>query len=1161
MSNQDFLPAFASNRPDLDQTVGGEVSRLLRVLRERLANPPAVALATAYINPSGFGLLADELELAPTVKLLLGAEPLPDAEALSDVLEAERDIRLALALEEHAAWLAAERDSMGFSRPATQQARRMVDWLQSVDAAGEPRVQVKRYTKGFLHGKAYIADDAVLPAVLAGSSNLTYAGLALNAELNLGYPAGDPAYGNRVREWFSHYWDESEPFDLASLYSDQWEPHTPWVVFMRMLFELYADHLEEDDQRRTILNLTQFQSDGVARMMRLLDTLGGVLVADEVGLGKTFLAGEVIARATQERRQQVLIVCPASLKDGMWGPFLKKHDFSRRVEVMSYEELRNKMEKEDNVAFRQMLDDFALVVIDEAHNLRNAGAKRSEAIDQALIGGVRPKQVVLLTATPVNNSLKDLETLIRYFVRDDSQFASIGIPSISGYIKHAQSIDPERLTPEHLFDLMDQVAVRRTRKFVKETYPGEVIVGPNGVEVPIQFPDPEPYRIDYVLDADGQTLLNRMVYALDLPEGVPLAAAYSQRKADPNRLLLARYTPSGYRKNAGLEAYQVSNVGLLRSALLKRLESSPHALMKTLKTLVNAHESFLAGLDQGYVLIGQALRDFVSSESADFEEFLEEMDVEGRKDIDPVSGYHLDELMQDVRDDLTLIIELLELAEQVVSGEDTKAQQLISELTEIASEARKSDPDGLSSSDRRKVLIFSSFSDTIVDLHERVTAALANAGTSPLSDYSGRLGEPVSGTAVTTAAVKAGQRGGVHQEHRAAVIQKFAPDSVGPWDDDGNPYGENAYDILITTDVLAEGVNLQQAGRIINYDLPWNPMRIVQRHGRVDRIGSRHSTVKLGLFYPDGNLDVLLNLEATIERKLAQAEAAIGVGKLLPGRKAGKDVILTDPLEEARKLLDLDLSLLESRGSSAALSGEEYRRRLRTALADPFTASKVSELPFASGSGFRNSRVQGNGYVFCIKMGDHTQPWFRYVPVDENWAVITDEEGQAAVIDDTLTALVAADPRVEDEPRHMTDEIYDCAFDAWDAAKAHAKSAWDLLTDASNLMPSPPKAMRDAFALVLKEGAFLGSDDQRDLVQRLSSVPSTKVERSIRRVLNGEGSTRQIIERLRDTVAEAGLQPAAPVKPLPPVAEAQVRLIAWMAVEGTAIDPALTRHA
>jgi len=246
---------------------------------------------------------------------------------------------------------------------------------------------------------------------------------------------------------------------------------------------------------------------------------GGVLVADEVGLGKTYLAGEVIYRTANLNRQRVLIVAPAALKTSMWEPFLGVHDFSRWVRVYSYEEVRNKLDPghPDNFSFMKEIEDYSLVVIDEAHNLHNAGAQRSDAVDRVITAGGHPKRVVLLTATPVNNSLTDLETLIKYFIRDDARFASSGIPSIREYIKRAQSIDPANLTPEHLFDLMDQVAVRRTRKFIKEHYADDLIIGPDGKPMMIKFPQPRVRRIDYDLDEAGVSLIDAMVFALDDP--------------------------------------------------------------------------------------------------------------------------------------------------------------------------------------------------------------------------------------------------------------------------------------------------------------------------------------------------------------------------------------------------------------------------------------------------------------------------------------------------------------------------------------------------------------------------------------------------------------------------------------------------------------------
>lgn len=1140
---------FASNRPDKNQTVAIELNKLFGLMRNKLRNPPDIAIATAFLNPSGFGLIADELEKAPRVRLLLGAEPEQEViRAISDS-DADRNIRLTEALKRHSDWIVAERDALGFTREASNQAKRLVEWLNQLDGSAHPRVEVRRFTKGFLHGKAFISEDSTLPAVLAGSSNFTYAGLSLNAELNLGYGAGDQVHGNLVREWFEHYWTQSETFDLASIYAEQWKEHTPWTIFIRMLQELYGSDLDDQIPRKLQLALTQFQSDGVARAIRLLDSLGGVLIADEVGLGKTYLAGELIARSANEHRQRVLIVCPASLKTGMWDPFLMKHNFSRRVEVYSYEEIRIRMDEshDGHEEFVSRMDDFALVVIDEAHNLRNAAAQRSEAIDKAILAGSTPKRVILLTATPVNNSLTDLETLIKYFVRDDAQFAAENIPSIKQYIKHAQELEPELLTPEHLFTLMDQVAVRRTRKFIKDNYPGQEIEGPNGQKMLVEFPSPKVYRIDYKLEEIGDQLISKVVYALDLPEDTPMVARYTEKKNDPGRLILARYTSSAYLLSGEIEKFQVSNAGLLRSALLKRLESSPQALNSTLTKLVAAHEAFLEALKQGSVLKGDALREWTSSDAESLDEFIGTLDEESQQDVEKIKFYDIKALKEDVASDLVLLIELQALASKTAKESDFKAQTLVSELTEIAARSRKADPRGVSAGDRRKVIVFSSFADTIMDLHTRVKAAIDKSGTSPLSDYKGRLAEPIMGGNLSNKVL--GYTGGVDQGHRTRMMSEFAPETAGATRDDGTPLSPDNYDIILTTDVLSEGVNLQQAGRIINYDLPWNPMRIVQRHGRIDRIGSKHDTVHMGLFFPAAHLDELLHLEETLERKLAQAEAAVGAGVVLPGRTPGKQIIFADTREQIDQLYNENPELLESRGSNAALSGEEYRRRLSLEMKNPFTRHDVEALPYGSGSGFENSRIRGNGYVFCMKIGSHEKPWFRFVPVDKNWKPLL-VEGKNLVNDDMLTSLVAADPENSNKERWMTDQVYESAFEAWAIARDSAFYAWSYLTDPINLKPDSPKAFRDATQLVIQSGQFLTQDIQKELLGKLNAVPSKKVERAVRSALSLSGTEQERILAVKEEVEAAGLQKPEPPKPLDVVTQNQVRLVCWMAVKG-----------
>jgi len=1142
------LPDFATNHPpsDASATVADKVNELFRLLRENKVTAPPIAIATAYVNPAGFALLADELEAAPRVRLLLGAEP--DAESVRAMAsgDSNQDARRDAAIQHHQAWLEAERDTMGFARVPTAEAKRMVEWLRSVDHEAAAKVEVRRYSGGFLHGKTYLVEDAAAQSAIAGSSNMTYAGLAHNAELNLGTGGGTSSAG-KVREWFEHFWQLSDPYDLAELYGRLWQPHMPWLVYLRMLWELYGEHLDADENPnvRTGLHLTRFQADGVARMERLLDEHGGVLVADEVGLGKTYLAGEVIFRTANINRQRVLIVAPAALKSSMWEPFLETHDFSRWVKVYSYEEVRNRLDPDRGPidAFLREIEDYSLVVIDEAHNLRNSGAQRSGAADRVITAG-NPKKVVLLTATPVNNSLIDLETLIKYFIRDDARFASLGIPSIREYIKQAQAIDPTNLTPEHLFDLMDQVAVRRTRKFVKEHYTNEFIIGPDGKPTTIKFPQPKVRRIDYDLDADGLSLIDAMVYALDDPTDPHTPHAWEDRSRDAKRLMLARYLSSMYTLDHDLQEYQITNAGLLRSGLLKRLESSPHALRSSLEKMITSHEAFLDALSKGFVLKGEALNEWVSSDSDDLDEFVTEFDQDDQ--IESVDSYHLTELVADVQSDVALLCELRDLAAVVIDGIEPKIQKLIDQITEIAREARRIDPRGLSHADRRKVIVFSAFTDTIIPVQAAVVDAIESApeGT-PLADYNGRVAPPIMGTYAK--AHERGASGGVDQGGRASTIAGFAPQTAGPRNAHGEPMAKDEFDILFTTDVLAEGVNLQQAGQMINYDLPWNPMRIVQRHGRVDRIGSKHDYVHLGLFFPAERLDALLALEARLVAKLALADAAVGAGEVLPGRGPGHEVNLADDqvADEFEKLLDTG-------GSSASLSGEEYRRRLFGAFSmELLLKEDVLSLPYGSGSGFVNPAVQGNGYVFCINIGNSAKPWFRYVPAAEDWSSKTGEDGHPVVSSDTLIALRVADPQNTTADRWLPDEVYDKAFDAWEVARNSAYTAWKELTDPNAFQPDLPLSFRDAYSLVLRKGGYLGRESQIELANRLRSVPSAKVSRQVRGALNQGRTDEERIKLMIEVLDEAGITVPPAREPLPDIEEHEVRLVAWMAVRGT----------
>lgn len=1140
MTGPQFPPVFATNRPDTGETVADEVNRLLEGVRTKYATPAELAIATAYLNPQGFNLIAGEMEQAPVVRLLLGAEPDEAFDRSNGTLPAEKG----------SGGLRLERDMVGFTLEADAQAHRLIDWLRRAAETGAPVVEVRRYTKSFLHGKAFIAIHPDLPAVLAGSSNLTYAGLMLNRELNLGYPSGQ--HTHLVIDWFNELWDGAEPFDLADFYEARWLPHEPWTVFLRMLQELYGDVGEEDDFRdHLVLPLTGFQRDGVRRAEQLLERLGGVLICDEVGLGKTFIAGELIAQAAHRRRQDVLVVVPAALRDSTWNPFLKRFDFSRRVDVVSYDDLRLRYEEALKSGvnglekYRNSLEHYALVVVDESHNLRNKSTIRHEAVDR-LIQGEYSKNVVLLTATPVNNSLDDLENLISLFVRNDGAFSHLNIPSINKYIRDAKALDPDSLSPEHLFDLMDQVAVRRTRKFIKDEYSGETMTGPRGTKITIEFPTPKLERIEYDFTKDGEALLQAVIYALqgqeyDKSVDGDLQRVLRERCDDPNRLSMARYVPSIFALDKKIKRRQVSGSALLESALLKRFESSTVALINTLKTMIKSHETFLAALDGGYVLTGRLLGEFGSSDE-EIDEFLEEVDAEDAG-LDSISDFDADSLRLRVTKDVQLLRRLVTLAEKSLANSDPKVERLVEDLLRIVEESQKISPDGVPEGDRRKVIVFATYTDTIQYLRERVVEAVdGSPAGSPLSKLKGRIPAAVFGS-----------RTGISQEQRARTLAQFVPHTAGPVGEDGSPLAEDNFDVLFATDVLSEGVNLQQAGQIISVDLPWNPMRLVQRHGRIDRIGSHHRYVRIGVFFPARHLDELLKLEETLQRKIAYANAAIGMGEVIPGQRAepNLDLVFKDISLELQGVADLANGLddiLVSRGGSAALSGEEYRRRLATALRNDSVRTNVDSLPYGSGSGFVSNKVRQAGWVFCAKIGDHPKPWFRFVAADPvDWTVAASDGDMPMVVADTLKCLIAADPGGDATPSFLPEGSTTGVYAAWEVASKDIYDSWMWMTDLRNLRPEIPLALREAAQLVLHHGGHLGAE-QNFLLQKLNAKWEKEIVDSIRRIVRSNDTPSVQLGKLVEYVQEQGMREPEPIKPLPVITPEDIRVVCWIAV-------------
>jgi len=1089
----DSRPYFLDNRDG--NTLDKALCEHLSVLRERAQFVFSLDIATAFFNVPGFDLLADEFCQTAKVRLLLGAEPKPEAERVlpqpGDPPEPQFTARLvAEGLTRLDGALTRSRDLLPFDEESDAAVRRLLDVLHS------GRVEVRRYTKRFLHAKAFLFRTPG-GGLITGSSNLTYAGLRKNLELNLGH--FDVPAVPRVEAWFDELWEAAEPFDLAAIYDRLMAEFPPYLIYLRVLFALYGEELAEEEHEMGDIPLTTFQQHGVWRALRILKRCGGVLVADGVGLGKTFLAGDII-RLFKARRQRVLLICPAALRDSTWRDFLDRYDL--KVDCVSYEELANDRQLGgEEPHLRSALEDYALVVIDESHAYRNPDSPARAGVLRQLLLGPR-RDLLMLTATPVNNSLWDLYHLLRYFVKQDAFFADRGVLSMRERFQDAMRVDPFNLNPDMLYPVIDATTVKRTRQFIKRHYANDLVMLPDGSRVPIQFPKPVASSITYDLETILPGFMAELETALDPPDGsLPL-------------LTLARYQPENYPAGQQSSALDTAIVGLIRSGLLKRFESSVHAFACTTQKMAREHELFLKALDQGVVLRKTFFQELSAAEGDD--ELIDEL-IESGDHTEPASAYDVATLRRDAESDRKLLAEMHQRTARVKDHEDPKLAELVKELAKVVEQARQEAATPEDECRNRKVLIFSFYEDTVNWIEGFLDRVIERD--KPLACYRGRMAS-VAGNEVR------------HGVSRRDAVWGFAPESSGA------PPGsqEDKFDLVVCTDVLAEGLNLQQCRNVINFDLPWNPMRLVQRHGRIDRIGSPHKRVFLRTYFPDAQLDALLNLEARVRRKLAQAAASVGVEVAPIERGAEGQQSFTETREEIERLRENDASIYERGGTvSSAQTGEEYRQELRKALMK--RGDEIRSLPWKAGSGMVKGKQRG--HFFCATVGKRV--YLRFVPFDGGGLV-----GEIG----TCLRMVEC---VEDTPMVIPQDLKHTAFSAWQKARQDIFSSWTYETDPANLQPRVP-ALNRAVADYIRQYPSPGIDQQR-LARCLEAVEapcSNREQKLLRTVFDNDFPSADAKSlALIAEIERIGLEPFQAPEPLPPIRLEDVHLICWMAIESS----------
>ncbi len=966
----------------LPYVIDNQTHILADVLNDLLADERIHALdvATAYFNVGGFALLRDTLPCLASFRLLLGHEPgsgqdlglRPSARALKAMLRGDLD-----------------------QTPFTEETLKLIEDL--IRLLRRDDVDVRLYEQGFLHAKAYLlfADDhhydRFTPVTgIVGSSNFTRAGLTTNRELNLTHKVildeqetddheakeairpllasvkkdslpllaappdktePDPdtrleiksEVGSRaileLVKWYDDRWAEARDFkaDLVALLDESkfgTYEYTPYQVYLKAMFEYFKDDLGEIEDLpglRSAVELARFQGDAVKKARRILMRYDGVMIGDSVGLGKTWIGKKLLEDFAYHLRQKAVVICPASLR-AMWQQELAEATIA--APIISQEALGR--EEFDPTPYL----DVDLILIDESHNFRNRTTHRYQNLERLIGGnggrgrqGTR-KRLVLLTATPINNNIFDLYNQIMLFAQNDrTYFAAAGIGDVYKFFLRARQQRNGRETAA-LFNLLEEVVVRRTRTFIRRAYPQATIRGE-----PIRWPERRLKTVRYDLEETYEDIYEHIVTGVE-------------------SLRLAPYSLGDYKKtNIQQDDFELGRqhalVGIFKSRYLKRFESSVDAFRISIRRALEFIKTV-----ESYVLDGQVL------DSRSFQKAIRYLDREGEEDdatpasrakaLDASSEaravleslpelnpdqYDLHRLHDALQHDVDVLTDVWRRIKDITPAQDAK----LAELKALLSGPLKG----------HKVLVFTYYKDTARYIYQQ----LSDDG-----DFLAAADQPYVRRIDS----------GLSPKDRNSVITAFAPHSNQRPELAGT---DREIDVLISTDVLSEGQNLQDCGWLINYDLHWNPTRMVQRAGRIDRIGSQFDTLWIYNMFPDEGLERLLRLVKSLNHKIETINQAGFLDASVLG-----EVVTPRNFNTLRRIEEEDDSVVEEQEELMELAGSELLlAHLRDVLARE-GREEIEDLPDGIHSGLARPGYRGLFFYFTApdRQGGGALHFWRY---------------------------------------------------------------------------------------------------------------------------------------------------------------------------------------
>ena len=917
-------------------------------------------IATAYFNVRGFTLLQEGLQELGSLRLLLGDEP-GDGESVG--LRPRAASRLTRELN---------------AAPFTEATLRAVEDL--IAFLRRDMVGVRAYQQGFLHAKSYIfygdlpvggADRFQPVAAIVGSSNFTGPGLTTNKELNLSHKTalteeemariGPPPVDGReemelrrelmsgvgaqaiaeLDRWFRERWEESRDFKeklielLDATKFGQME-YTPYQVYMKALFEYFKDDLgtAEAELGKSAVELSEFQEDAVKKARRILTRYDGVLIGDSVGLGKTWIGKKLLEDYAYHLRQKALVICPASLRQ-MWTRELR--DATIAGSIVSQEEL-------GQAGFDPgPSGDADVILIDESHNFRNRTTQRYENLERIISANGRRgrdgsrKKLIMLTATPINNNIFDLYNQITLITGGDrSYFSGAGIGDLYRFFLNARRNVADHETGVALFNLLEEVVIRRTRAFVRKTYPEAMLRGER-----IKWPERRLKTVRYDLESTYSGIYDKVVAAV---EGLHLAPYQ-----------LETYKKAGVKRDEFEQGREEALAGIFRSRYLKRFESSVDAFRITVRRALEFTKTFESYLLDGKLLESTSFQKsmrYLSREDEDDDgapvSRADEMDAsdEAREILETLAAldtgqYDLRRLHEALQHDVDSLTELWRLVGGITPDQDAKLET----LKQLLSEDLKG----------QKVIVFTYYRDTARYLYREL-------GGDRGADFRSQARDPVIRR----------MDGGASPAERTRLIRAFAPQSNNGPDLSGS---DGEVDILISTDVLSEGQNLQDCGILVNYDLHWNPTRMVQRAGRIDRIGSKHPLLWVHNMFPEEGLERLLRLVESLNRKITDIDRTGFLDASVLG-----ETVHPRNFNTLRRIMDEDGSVIEEQEQFAELASNEFLLQQLRSLLDTGARNMLEELPDGIHSGLARDGEKGMFFYFTAPgpRGQGRRHFWRY---------------------------------------------------------------------------------------------------------------------------------------------------------------------------------------